>query len=75
MSQYAYPYLSPVQTRTHEVTALQQELANAIESVFTKGAQEIDEVVVGLNKTRVRPPNGEDWTEDNFTTLMRELGV
>ena len=31
MSQYAYPYLSPVQTRTHEVTALQQELANAIE--------------------------------------------
>jgi hypothetical protein len=43
--------------------------------VFTKGAKEIDEVVVGLNKTRVRPPNGEDWTEDNFTTLMRELGV
>jgi len=75
MSQYTYPYLNPVQTRTHEVTAWQQELANAIESVFTKGAKEIDEVVAGLNKTRVRPPNGADWTEESFTALMRELGA
>ena len=75
MSQYAYPYLNPVQTRTNEVTAWQQELANAIESVFTKGARELDEVVVGLNKTRVRPPNGDDWTEETFTALMRELGA
>ena len=28
---YQYPYLSPHQTRTHEPTAWQQELANAIE--------------------------------------------
>jgi hypothetical protein len=75
MSQYAYPYLDPIQSRTHEVTAWQQELANAIESVFTKGARELDEVVAGLNGTRVRPPNGADWTEENFTAVMRELGA
>lgn len=75
MSQYAYPYLEPVQTRAQEPTAWQQELANAIEGVFTKGAREIDEVVAGLNGTRVRPPNGDDWTPENFTAAMRELGA
>jgi hypothetical protein len=75
MSQYAYPYLNPVQTRTQEANAWQQELANAIESVFAKGAKELDEVVRGLNGTRVRPPNGEDWTQENFTAAMRELGA
>ena len=38
MSNYQYPYLSPHQTRTQEQTAWQQELANAIESIFSKGA-------------------------------------
>jgi hypothetical protein len=75
MSQYAYPYLNPVQTRTQEANAWQQELANAIESVFAKGAKELDEVVRGLNGTRVRPPNGDDWTQENFTAVMREQGA
>jgi hypothetical protein len=75
MSQYAYPYLNPVQTRTQEVNAWQQELANVIESVFAKGAKELDEVVRGLNGTRVRPPNGDDWTQENFTAVMREQGA
>jgi len=75
MSQYKYPYLDPYQSRTQEPTQWQQELANAIESVFVKGARELDEVVAGLNGTRVRPPNGADWTPENFTALMRELGA
>lgn len=75
MPEYRYPYLDPHQTRTHEPTQWQQELANAIESVFSKGARELDEVVAGLNGTRVRPPNGTDWTPENFTALMRELGA
>jgi len=75
MKEYKYPYLDPHQTRTHEPTQWQQELANAIESVFVKGARELDEVVAGLNGTRVRPPNGADWTPENFTSLMRELGA
>jgi hypothetical protein len=75
MSDYHYPYLSPHQTRTGELTAWQQELANAIEAVFTKGAQELDEVVAGLNQSRVRPPSGGEWTADNFKAVMHELGA
>jgi hypothetical protein len=74
MSNYQYPYLSPHQTRAQEPTAWQQELANAIESVFSKGAHQLDELVAGLNASRVRPPTGEDWTAENFTAVMRELG-
>ena len=72
---YAYPYLSPNQTRTHEPTAWQQELANAIESIFAKGARELDELIAGLNASRVRPPDGATWTEQNFTALIHELGA
>jgi hypothetical protein len=75
MSQYQYPYLDAHQSRTQEPTAWQQELADAIESVFSKGARELDEVIAGLNGTRVRPPSGDDWTSENFTALMHELGA
>lgn len=75
MDFYKYPYLEPHQTRTQEPTAWQQELANAIESVFAKGAYELDQLIAGLNGTRVRPPGGADWTRENFTALMRELGA
>jgi hypothetical protein len=75
MSEYRYPYLNPVQTRAHEPTPWQTELAGAIESVFSKGAHELDELIVGLNGTRVRPPNGGPWTKENFTAVMRELGA
>ena len=72
---YQYPYLDPHQTRTQEPTAWQQELANAIEAIFAKGAHELDELIAGLNASRVRPPDGAKWTELNFTTVMRELGA
>ena len=75
MTEYQYPYLSPTQTRTHEPTPWQTELAGAIESVFGKGARELDELIAGLNGTRVRPPAGGAWTKENFTAVMRELGA
>jgi hypothetical protein len=75
MSEYQYPYLSPTQARTHEPTPWQTELAGAIESVFSKGAHELDELVAALNTTRVRPPNGGDWTKETFSAVMRELGA
>ncbi len=75
MKPYRYPSLDPHQSRTAEPTVWQQELANALENVFSKGARELDEVVAGLNKSRVRPLEGGDWTADKFTTLMRELGA
>lgn len=72
---YQYPYLSPHQTRSQPPTAWQQELANAIEGVFSRGARELDEVVAGLNASRVRPPGGGDWSAENFTAVIRELGA
>ena len=75
MAIYQPPYLDSHQTRLHEPTAWQQELANAIEGVFAKGASELDELVEGLNGSRVRPPNGGDWTEENLRGVLRELGA
>jgi hypothetical protein len=72
---YQYPYLDPHQTRSGEPTAWQQELANAIESIFAKGAYDLDQLIVGLNASRVRAPDGAMWTEQNFTAVMRELGA
>lgn len=74
MAEYKYPYLEVHQSRTQEPTAWQQELANAIESVFASGARELDEVIAGMNGTRVRAPDGSDWTVESFTTLIRQLG-
>ena len=75
MSAYSFPYLEPRQSRDEPPNAWQQELANAIEGIFTRGAKEVDEVVAGLNASRVRPPMGGDWTADNFQSVMRELGA
>jgi hypothetical protein len=72
---YQYPYLSPRQSSAAPPTAWEQELANAIESVFSNGARELDELVAGLNASRVRPPEGGDWTAESFAASMRKLGV
>ncbi len=72
---YQYPYLSPNQSPAQPPSEWQQELANAIESIFSKGARELDAVIAGLNASRVRPPKGGAWTAENFTALMHELGA
>ncbi len=74
MSSYQYPYLSPHQSRTQEPTQWQNDLASAIEGIFSKGATTLDEVVEGLNASRVRPLDGNQWTIEGYTALMRELG-
>lgn len=70
---YDYPYLSPHQSRQHEPTQWQIELASAIESIFAKGVQTLDELIDGLNASRVRPLDGGIWTTDKYTKLMRDL--
>ena len=75
MSRYEYPYLSPHQSREREPTAWQRDLANAMESIFAKGAHSLDALVDGLNASRVKPPDGGAWTADKYTALMRELGA
>jgi hypothetical protein len=59
--EFKFPYLSPHQPLT-QPTAWQQELANAIEGVFSKGARERGELIAGLNASRCRRvvANGRD---------------
>ena len=75
MSDYQFPYLSPHQSRSQEPTQWQLDLASAIESIFAKGKHGLDELVEGLNASRVRPREGGLWTVENYTATMRELGA
>lgn len=75
MGNYVFPYLSPHQSRTHEPSAWELELASALEDAFTKGAYELDALVAALNGSRVRPRDGGQWTAAGFTRTMQELGA
>jgi hypothetical protein len=75
MAAYAFPYLSPHQSRQREPTDWEMALAGAIEAAFGNGHHELPALVAALNASRVRPREGGAWTEENFTALMRELGA
>ena len=55
--------------------ALRQNYAGAIEAAFGRGQYELADLITALNASRVRPQQGGMWTEENFTTLMHELGA
>jgi hypothetical protein len=74
MAPYTFPYLSPHQSRQREPTEWELNLADAIEGAFSNGAHELDALVAALNTSRVRPLGGGQWTTENFTALMHELG-
>ncbi len=73
MSEYAFPYLNSHQSRMQEPTQWQMELAAAIENIFSRGATSINELVDGLNNSRVKLPDGGPWTTERYITLMQEL--
>ncbi|HTZ03749.1 MAG TPA: recombinase-like helix-turn-helix domain-containing protein [Xanthobacteraceae bacterium] len=75
MSAYQFPYLSPHQSIAQEPTQWQLELASAMESIFAKGTHTLEDLIEGLNGSRVKPPDGGQWTADKYTALMRELGA
>ncbi len=75
MTPYQFPYLSAHQTRTHEPTDWETELASAIEEAFTRGHHELGQLVTALNASRIKPRAGGAWTPENFTNLMHELGA
>jgi hypothetical protein len=74
METYAFPYLSPHQSRGREPTDWEVALAGALENAFSKGAYELEALVTALNASRVRPRDGGSWTPEVFTSTMRELG-
>ena len=75
MDAYRFPYLSPHQSRAAEPTDWERSLAGALEHAFSRGHYELDALIAALNESRVRPQQGGQWTAENFTTLMHELGA
>jgi hypothetical protein len=74
MSAYQFPYQTPVQSLSQDLTDWQMELAGAIEAIFGRGTHQLDELISGLNASRVRPPGGGVWTKENYRAIMEELG-
>ncbi|MGD7003421.1 recombinase-like helix-turn-helix domain-containing protein [Corynebacterium halotolerans] len=67
-------YLQPTQSREGAPNTYELQLANAIEQVFTNGAQAPEQLAAGLNELDVPGPEGEPWTVENFTAEMARLG-
>ncbi len=66
--------LRPVQTRTHPPTSYENALADELESIYGRGVHDLPGVVAALNDGGVRPPTGDDWTEESFTAELARLG-
>jgi hypothetical protein len=75
VTKYAFPYLNPVQSRTRPPSDWEVSLADVIENAFGKGHYELDALVAALNNSRVKPLKGGEWTAENFSSLMQELGA
>lgn len=63
------------QTRAAAPTDYENSLGDALEQVFGQGAENLDDVVAGLNRLGMRQRNGQAWTADLFTAEMARLGA
>lgn len=63
------------QTRTHEETAFERRLADAMERAFLAGVTELDALVDCLNAEGVRDEENREWTGDSFRAVMARLGA
>jgi len=61
------------QTRSTPPTEYENQLGDALETVFASGAATLPEVVARLNETGFRTGDGRTWTEENFQEEMRRL--
>jgi hypothetical protein len=61
------------QTRAAPPTEHENALADALEKVFEDGAEELSDVVAGLNRLGVRAPDGTPWTTDRLAEALCDL--
>ena len=62
------------QTRPAVPSAYESALADDLIACFGAGAEELPDLVAGLNARGSRSPSGAPWTEESFTTEMKRLG-
>ncbi len=75
MASYNFPYMDWRQSADKAPSDWEMTLASAIEAAFSNGHYELDALVEALNGSRVRPRKGGNWTNEVFTSTMRELGA
>jgi hypothetical protein len=61
------------QSRLTAPTDYENQLADAIEKAFGQGFHDLDGLVVQLNATTVRTPEGALWTPENYVQVMAAL--
>ncbi|CAE6850702.1 recombinase-like helix-turn-helix domain-containing protein [Paraburkholderia domus] len=61
------------QTRKAEPTQYENDFGDALEKVFEAGANELQEVVDGLNRLGFRTPEGNTWDADRLAAEFRLL--
>lgn len=61
------------QTRAAAPTEYENSLGDALEKVFAAGAQELPQVIEGLNGLGSRDAAGQPWTEASFQAEMKRL--
>lgn len=62
------------QTRERAPEPFEIELVTALEAVFASGAEELAEVVAGLNARHSLDRQGKPWSESSFLQEMAVLG-
>ena len=67
-------YLDPHQARLREPTAFESLLGDALERAYGAGIHDLPGIVAALNRTGPNAPDGQPWTEANFSALMARLG-
>lgn len=63
------------QTRAAAPTAYENALGDALEAVFSAGAETVEQVVEGLNAHGFRRADGGAWSVDQFEAEMARLGA
>lgn len=63
------------QTRDLPHGDYENRLGDALEAIFDAGVKDLPEIVAGLNRTGVKAPGGQAWTEEIFRAEMARLGA
>jgi len=61
------------QTRPAPLTADENALADALQTIFATEVYELDGIVDRLNQMKISPPGAPLWTEENFRSELRRL--
>lgn len=62
------------QTRAAPPTEYENTLADALVSIFEQGVEDLETLIVKLNETGPKSPDGENWSAEVFERVMSELG-